>query len=154
VAQTHPTRGPKPALSLERIADTAIGIADAEGLAAVSMQRVATELGFTKLLREHGDRFLALAATMTSAATEGPQEQAFTFGLDRVLDGLQLLIAQRGMPATDGQLDHPPTGHCSSSLTEPSALSVKTGGQPHRRPKLHGMQVLMSDRMSCAASSS
>jgi hypothetical protein len=32
---------------------------------------------------------------MTSAATEGSQEQAFTFGLDRVLDGLQLLIAQR-----------------------------------------------------------
>jgi hypothetical protein len=49
----------------------------------------------TTLLREHGDRFPALAATMTFAATEGPQEQAFTFGLDRVLDGLQLLIAQR-----------------------------------------------------------
>jgi AcrR family transcriptional regulator len=219
--RTRPTRGPKPALSLERIADTAIGIADAEGLAAVSMQRVATELGFTKmslyrylpgkaelvalmveraigeppevgtgdwraglqewaqrllaaylphpwvlqatvgprpigpnelgwmeravgamadtgltgaerldaiavlaghartiaeqaaatdrpeaqlaahiteLLREHGDRFPALAATMTSAATEGPQEQAFTFGLDRILDGLQLLIAQRRKP--------------------------------------------------------
>jgi AcrR family transcriptional regulator len=219
--RTRPTRGPKPALSLERIADTAIGIADAEGLAAVSMQRVATELGFTKmslyrylpgktelvalmveraigeppeagtgdwhadlqewaqrllaaylrhpwaleatvgprpigpnelgwmeravaamagtgltgaerldaiavlaghtrtiaeqaaatdrpearlaaqitkLLREHGDRFPALAATMTSAATEGPREQAFSFGLDRILDGLQLLIAQRRKP--------------------------------------------------------
>ena len=221
--RARPTRGPKPALSLERIADTAIGIADAQGLAAVSMERVATELGFTKmslyrylpgkaelvalmveraigeppelgtgdrraalqqwaqrllaaylrhpwvlvatvgprpigpnelgwmecavaamagtgltgaerldaiavlagharmiaeqaaatdrpeaqlaaqittLLRKHGDRFPALAATMTSAATEGPQEQAFTFGLDRVLDGLQLLIAQRGKPTT------------------------------------------------------
>jgi len=221
--RTRPTRGPKPALSLERIADTAIGIADAEGLAAVSMQRVAAEFGFTKmslyrylpgkaelvalmveraigeppevgtgdwraalqqwaqrllagylrhpwvleatvgprpigpneldwmeravaamagtgltgserldaiavlagharmiaqqaaaadrpeaqllaqitdLLREHGDRFPALAATMTSAATEGPQDQAFTFGLARILDGLQLLIAQRRKPTT------------------------------------------------------
>jgi hypothetical protein len=37
---------------------------------------------------------------MTSAAAEGPQEQAFSFGLDRVLDGLQLLIAQRRRPTT------------------------------------------------------
>ncbi|GAA0507324.1 TetR family transcriptional regulator [Saccharopolyspora subtropica] len=44
-----PRRGPKPALSLSRIARTGIEVADAEGLAAVSMQRVAGELGFTKM---------------------------------------------------------------------------------------------------------
>jgi AcrR family transcriptional regulator len=43
------TRGPKPAMSLEQIADAAIAIADAEGLAAVSMQRVAAGLGYTKM---------------------------------------------------------------------------------------------------------
>lgn len=43
------TRGPKPALSLDLIADAGIAIADAEGLAAVSMQRVATDLGYTKM---------------------------------------------------------------------------------------------------------
>jgi AcrR family transcriptional regulator len=43
------SRGPKPTLSLERIADAAVGIADTESLAAVSMQRVASELGFTKM---------------------------------------------------------------------------------------------------------
>jgi AcrR family transcriptional regulator len=42
-------RGPKAALSLEQIADAAIAIADAEGLAAVSMQRVAADLGYTKM---------------------------------------------------------------------------------------------------------
>jgi AcrR family transcriptional regulator len=42
-------RGPKAALSLDQIADAAIAIADAEGLAAVSMQRVAASLGFTKM---------------------------------------------------------------------------------------------------------
>jgi AcrR family transcriptional regulator len=42
-------RGPKAALSLEQIADAAIAIADAEGLAAVSMHRVAADVGYTKM---------------------------------------------------------------------------------------------------------
>jgi len=46
---THPQRGPKRELSIERIVDAAIEIADAEGLAAVSMSRVATSLGFTTM---------------------------------------------------------------------------------------------------------
>jgi AcrR family transcriptional regulator len=44
-----PRRGPKPALNLEAIAEAGIGIADADGLAAVTMQRVATALGVTKM---------------------------------------------------------------------------------------------------------
>ncbi|QMU71858.1 TetR/AcrR family transcriptional regulator [Streptacidiphilus sp. P02-A3a] len=44
-----PSRGPKPGLSLERIARAGVEIADAEGLAAVSMQRVAGLLDFTKM---------------------------------------------------------------------------------------------------------
>jgi AcrR family transcriptional regulator len=47
--RSRPTRGPKPALTLARIADAAIAVADAEGLAAVSMQRVAADLGYTKM---------------------------------------------------------------------------------------------------------
>jgi AcrR family transcriptional regulator len=42
-------RGPKPGLSIEAIVETAIELADAEGLAAVSMARVAKELGFTTM---------------------------------------------------------------------------------------------------------
>ncbi|MFF8785516.1 TetR/AcrR family transcriptional regulator [Streptomyces sp. NPDC015125] len=45
----RPSRGPKPALSLERITRTAMALADAGGLTAVSMQRVAAELDFTKM---------------------------------------------------------------------------------------------------------
>ncbi|UZJ31336.1 TetR/AcrR family transcriptional regulator [Streptomyces endophytica] len=45
----RPSRGPRPALSLERITRTAIALADAGGLGAVSMQRVAGELDFTKM---------------------------------------------------------------------------------------------------------
>src|SRR6266849_10257810 len=41
----RPHKGPKPALSLARIVDAAVRVADAEGLGAVSMGRVAAELG-------------------------------------------------------------------------------------------------------------
>lgn len=38
-------RGRRPALTLDRIVEAAIAIADADGIGALSMQRVATELG-------------------------------------------------------------------------------------------------------------
>ncbi|GAB3150370.1 TetR/AcrR family transcriptional regulator [Micromonospora sonneratiae] len=41
----RPPKGPKRSLSLPQIVDAAIRVADSEGLAAVSMSRVATELG-------------------------------------------------------------------------------------------------------------
>jgi AcrR family transcriptional regulator len=41
----RPHKGPKPGLSLPRIVEAAVAVAEAEGLAAVSMNRVATELG-------------------------------------------------------------------------------------------------------------
>ncbi|MET9614616.1 TetR/AcrR family transcriptional regulator [Kitasatospora indigofera] len=45
----QPRRGPKPSLSTTRIVAVAIGIADAEGLDAASMQRVAAELDVTTM---------------------------------------------------------------------------------------------------------
>ncbi|WP_280344022.1 TetR/AcrR family transcriptional regulator [Nocardia neocaledoniensis] len=45
----RPTRGPKPALTLDGIVASAIALADAEGLAGLSMQRLAQGLGFTKM---------------------------------------------------------------------------------------------------------
>lgn len=41
----RPSRGPKPGLTVDRIVDAAVRIADQEGLDAVSMRRVATHLG-------------------------------------------------------------------------------------------------------------
>ncbi|MGW5146711.1 TetR/AcrR family transcriptional regulator [Rhodococcus koreensis] len=43
------TRGPRKGLSLERVVDAAIEVADAEGLAGLSMSRVAKQLGFTTM---------------------------------------------------------------------------------------------------------
>lgn len=45
----QPTRGPKPGLSVQRVTHAAVEIADTEGLAAVSMQRVARTFGFTTM---------------------------------------------------------------------------------------------------------
>ncbi len=42
-------RGPRPGLSADAIVDAAVRIADAEGLEAVSMARVAAEVGFTTM---------------------------------------------------------------------------------------------------------
>jgi AcrR family transcriptional regulator len=42
-------RGPKPALTLEQIVDGAIKLADARGLAALSMEKLAREFGFTPM---------------------------------------------------------------------------------------------------------
>jgi AcrR family transcriptional regulator len=42
-------RGPRPGLSAQAIVDAAVRIADAEGLEAISMARVASKLGFTTM---------------------------------------------------------------------------------------------------------
>ena len=64
-----PSRGPRPKLSLDRIVDTAITLADAEGIDAVSMQRVASDLGYTKMsLYRYVSRRDELLALMTDAA--------------------------------------------------------------------------------------
>jgi AcrR family transcriptional regulator len=45
----RPRRGPRPGLSLERIVSAAVELADTEGLATVSMSRLAEKLGFTTM---------------------------------------------------------------------------------------------------------
>ncbi|MFF3247680.1 TetR/AcrR family transcriptional regulator [Streptomyces sp. NPDC002870] len=45
----RPSKGPKPGLRLDRIVEAAVGVAASEGLAAVSMGRVAKELGVSTM---------------------------------------------------------------------------------------------------------
>ena len=45
----NPQRGPKRELSIERIVDAAVELADAGGLAAVSMSAIAGEFGVTSM---------------------------------------------------------------------------------------------------------
>ncbi|WP_166354933.1 TetR/AcrR family transcriptional regulator [Phytoactinopolyspora limicola] len=73
-----PRRGPRPALTLERITQVGIDIADAEGLSAVSMQRVAEGLGFTKMsLYRYVPGKAELVALMADAAMGQPDLGAF-----------------------------------------------------------------------------
>jgi AcrR family transcriptional regulator len=69
------SRGPRPSLSLPAIAAATIRIADADGLAAVSMQRVAAALGVTKmaLYRYVTGKAQLLAITIEAAVGDPPQ---------------------------------------------------------------------------------
>ncbi|MCX4545856.1 TetR/AcrR family transcriptional regulator C-terminal domain-containing protein [Streptomyces sp. NBC_01565] len=48
-----------------------------------------------EVLRVRGDDYPALAAALGSVAEQGGQDQALLFGLERILDGLELLVARR-----------------------------------------------------------
>jgi AcrR family transcriptional regulator len=70
-----PRRGPKPALTVYDITQAAIEVADAEGLDAVSMARVAAHLGnSTMALYRHVKSKRELLLLMADAALEDPPE--------------------------------------------------------------------------------
>ena len=71
--RARPTKGPKPGLSLERIVAAAVALAHAEGLGAVSMARVASELGSSPMsLYRYVDAKDELLALMVDAALGDP----------------------------------------------------------------------------------
>ena len=71
-----PRRGPKPALSVEQIVRAAIDLADAEGLPAVSMGRVAESLGYSSMALyryvESKDELLVLMSDAASDVLQMP----------------------------------------------------------------------------------
>jgi AcrR family transcriptional regulator len=70
------SRGPKPAITLTAIAEAGIAIADAEGLDAVSMQRIAGELPVTKMaLYRHVPGKAELVAVMSDLAMGPPPDR-------------------------------------------------------------------------------
>lgn len=68
-----PRRGPRPTLTVDEILRAAVAVADADGLGAVSMARVAAELGHaTMALYRHVRSKDELLALMADAAVESP----------------------------------------------------------------------------------
>jgi AcrR family transcriptional regulator len=68
-------RGPKRGLSVDAIVDAAIAIGDADGLGAVSMARVAKELGFTTMsLYRYVTSKDELLQLMWNASAQGAEE--------------------------------------------------------------------------------
>jgi len=70
-----PSRGPRPSLSIAAIADATVRTADADGLSAVSMQRVAESLGVTKmaLYRYVRSKTELIAVTIEAAVGDPPR---------------------------------------------------------------------------------
>jgi AcrR family transcriptional regulator len=68
-------RGPRPGLSADAIVDAAVRLADAEGLEAVSMAKVAAELGFTTMsLYRYVTNKDELLQLMWNASATGAEE--------------------------------------------------------------------------------
>ena len=77
--RTPSGRGPRPGLTLERIVEAGVRVASAEGIGAVSMNRVARELGAaTMALYRHVAAKDELLALMVDAAFREPPPKAGT----------------------------------------------------------------------------
>src|SRR5215475_5711536 len=71
-------RGPRPGLSVDSIVTAAVALADAEGLEAVSMARVAKALGFTTMsLYRHVRSKDELLVLMLARVMEMPPERPY-----------------------------------------------------------------------------
>jgi AcrR family transcriptional regulator len=136
------TKGPKPGLSLERIVGAAIKIAGAEGLSAVSMSRVAAELGTSAMSLYRyvaaKDELLALmvdAAGGTPPPTHDPDE-GWRAGLSRWAWAYRAVLTQNpwalripisGPPVTPNQvawMEDALRSLRDTGLTEAEKLSV------------------------------
>jgi AcrR family transcriptional regulator len=108
-----PQRGPKREMSVERIVEAAVEIADADGLGAVSMAAVASRLGFTPMsLYRYVSAKDDLVLLMQEEATGAPSEATRTAGGWR--ERLEALYRE--------QLQH--------YLTHPWVLDIPISGVP------------------------
>lgn len=107
-------RGPRSQLSVERIAQAAVKVADADGLEALSMQRVAAELGYSTMsLYNHvpsKDLLLEVAADIGAGAPPdlgdtGDVRQAVRLWVTALWAGFQSRPWMLRVP-----LDHAPVG--------------------------------------------
>jgi len=98
----RPVKGPRPSVSVRTIVEAAVRIADADGVGAVSMSRVAAEVGVTAMaLYRHVGSKDELLILMVDAALGGPpampdEEAPWRDGLDAW--GMGLLAAYQNRP--------------------------------------------------------
>jgi AcrR family transcriptional regulator len=134
-------KGPKPGLSLERIVAAAVAVAASEGLAAVSMSRVAGQLGASPMsLYRYVDAKDELLTLMVDTAVGRPpaarEAEGWREGLGRFAWGYMhalrrnpwaLRVPISGPPATPNQMAWLEFGLASlraTGLTEAEKLSV------------------------------
>ena len=96
------TRGPKATLNVENIAAAAVEVADTDGIEAVSMQRVAEDLSFTKMsLYRHVAGKADLVAVMIEHAVGTPPD------LHRVKGGWRPRLERWARALSASWEDHP-----------------------------------------------
>ncbi|WAS94781.1 TetR/AcrR family transcriptional regulator C-terminal domain-containing protein [Nannocystis punicea] len=124
-------RGPKAQLSLERVVEAAAALADAEGLAAVSMQRVAAELGYTTMsLYNHVPSKELLLEAMADAVVGQPPADTGEDWRASVLawaaDIWRVFAAHPWLLRL--QFDHPPLGPNQLAWLERLLRAMTAGG--------------------------
>lgn len=138
----RPRKGPKPGLDLDRIVAAAVGVAASEGIEAVSMSRVATELGSSAMSLYRyvaaKDELLALMidAAFDAPVAPAPLDEGWRAGMTRWAwtyhDALRrhpwvLRVPISGPPVTPNQIAWLEDGLRAlggTGLTEPEKLSV------------------------------
>ncbi|MFF1694765.1 TetR/AcrR family transcriptional regulator [Streptomyces sp. NPDC058257] len=139
----RPTRGPKPGLTLDRIVTQAVRIADAEGLTALSMRRLSTELGTGtmslyryvpgkgELLDLMLDRVFTRAGEAERPPSGGWREAMEAYARETLVlyrEHPWLLQVNQARPVLGpgsvGSLEHALSGIKSMSLTDPELIGV------------------------------
>lgn len=117
-----PSRGPKRALSVRQIAEAGVAIADSEGLAAISMQRIAGELNYTKMSLYRYVRSKAeLLALMTDLAISDPPD------LGPPEDGWRTRLERYARLTRETWNRHPWLPHVSEWQVSPGTVRPVTG---------------------------
>ncbi|GAB2612861.1 TetR/AcrR family transcriptional regulator [Streptomyces capparidis] len=111
-----PRRGPKPKLTVDGIVRAALAVADAEGLAALTMRRVAEELGVTAMsLYTYVPGKAELLDVMLDTLYGGmprtrPREDHWRARLEAVADDNRALYARHPWLASVASVTRPPLG--------------------------------------------
>ena len=110
-------RGPKPLLSIDAIVAAAVRLADAEGLEAVSMARVAKELGFTTMsLYRYVTNKDELLQLMWNASAQGAEDLVLAGStLAGTIEGMGAGAAGHARPTP---LDYPDAYGCTAGRAE------------------------------------
>jgi AcrR family transcriptional regulator len=145
-------RGPKPGLSVDAIVDAAIRVADDEGFAAVSMARVAKELGFTTMsLYRYVTTKDELLQLMWNASAQGAEDFVLE-GEDwrsrlRMWATVQRQMLDRHKWITEMPMAAPPMAPNSLSFVE-TGLSAMDGMAIDDQDKLRIIGLISSYTLS------
>lgn len=144
-------RGPKARLSVAKIAKAAIALADADGLAAVSMQRVAAELGYTTMsLYNHIPGKSLLLEVMMDSVVVAPARESVdpehwrAAVLQWAGDMWQVFMAHPWVLRI--QLDHSPMGPNQLGWLERLLAALSAGSLPPSEAMSTAMYILTALR--------